>query len=118
MGRKNTLINYLMFGSAGCDMSVSSTTSSSTSVQNTDNIGIILSWTGTSPVGTVTISGSNDNSTFVDLDFGSTISISGNTGSDLLNINQFPCAYIRIKYTKGSGTGTLTASMTTKQIGG
>lgn len=117
MGRKNTLNNYAMFG-AGANMATASTTSSSTNVQYTDNIGIVLAWTGSTPIGTITVQGSNDNTNWATLDFGSAISITGDSGTDLLNINQFPCSYIRIVYTKSSGTGTITASMTTKQIGG
>lgn len=99
-------------------MSLASTTSSTTTVGYLDNVGVLLSWTGTSPVGAITFDVSNDNSNWVSLDFGSVIAISGNTGSHVISINQLPFIYIRAKYTKTSGTGTLTASLNAKQVGG
>lgn len=114
-----------MFGTASVDMSVASTTSAISNVENTDNIGIVLSWSGSSPVGTLTVDCSNDYDTqspgsahWVSLDFGSAISISGNTGSSIININQLPYTWLRATYTKGSGTGTLVAKLSTKQTGG
>jgi hypothetical protein len=107
-----------MFGSSGADMSQASVTSNVTRTEYLDNVGIILSWTGTSPVGTLAIQASTDNTTWVALDFGSTISISGNTGTHILNINQVPFSYLRAVYTKTSGTGTLTALLSSKQVGG
>jgi hypothetical protein len=107
-----------MFTSSGADLSQSSVTSSVTNVTYGDNIGIAVNWTGTSPVGALDIQVSNDGSTWVSLDFGSSIAISGNSGNALININQLPYAQIRAVYTKTSGTGTLYASLTAKQTGG
>lgn len=125
MGRKNTIPNYPMFGAAGANMATASTTSSISNVENTDNVGIILNWSGTSPVGTLTVDCCNDYDTqaptaahWVSLDFGSAISISGNTGSHLISINQVPYTYMRVVYTKVSGVGTLFANISSKQTGG
>lgn len=118
MGRKDVLAAWPMFGSSGADMS-GSRTSNITTVQYMDNVGIVVNWTGTSPVGTFTVEVSNDNFlTSSTLDFGSTITISGNSGSHLIDINQLPYGYIRAKYNFTSGTGTLTAVLSSKQLGG
>jgi hypothetical protein len=115
MGYKNVVSNYAMFGASGADMSVASTTSNITTVTNLDNLGLVCSWSGTSPVGAIAIQASNDSSTWVALDFGSTIAISGNTGSHLINIKNIPYCYVRAVYTKTSGIGTLGLSITAKQ---
>lgn len=107
-----------MFGTAGCNLATASTTSTVTEVQNMDNIGIVMNWTGTSPVGVVTIQVSNDQLTWASLDFGSAIAVSGDTGNNVIDIAQLPYSYLRAVYTKTSGTGTLFSSLTCKQIGG
>jgi len=125
MARKDTLVNYQMFGTSGCDMSAT-TTSSVTNVNLMDNLGIILNWTGaSSPVGVVTFEVSNDYNantgnagTWQALNFGSTISISGSSGTHDVSINQLPYSNIRAKYTRTSGSGTLNCYLTVKQIGG
>lgn len=118
MGRKNIVSNYAQFGTAGCNLATASTTSNVTEVQYMDNIGIVINWTGTSPVGAVTIQVSNDQLTWDDLDFGNTIDVSGNTGTHIIEITQLPFSYLRAKYTKSSGVGTLYSSLTSKQVGG
>lgn len=118
MGRKNTVSNFAMFGTAGANMATASTTSAVTEVQYMDNIGIVLNWTGSTPIGSVLISASNDQLTWVSLDFGATIDIAGNTGNHIIEITQLPFGYLRAVYTKGSGTGTLFGSLTCKQVGG
>lgn len=117
MARKNVLKNWAMFGSSGADLSLALVTSSETSGLYMDNIGIVLTWTG-SPVGVLAIQHSNDNVNWLDLDFGSPINIDGTATNHFVSINQFPGDYIRAVYTKTSGTGNLKASLTMKQIGG
>ncbi len=118
MARKNTVPNFAMFGAAGVNLATASTTSTVTETQNMDNIGIVINWTGTSPIGAVTIQVSNDQLQWNSLDFGSTIDISGNTGSHIVEITQLPFSYLRAVYTKASGVGTLFASIACKQVGG
>lgn len=99
-------------------MSAAVSHSLSTNVNFQDNQGIIVTWTGTSPVGVLTFEVSNDGLTWVALDFGTPIAISGNSGNHLVNINQISCSNLRATYTKTSGTGVLLASLTSKQCGG
>lgn len=107
-----------MFTLVGADMSQASATSASTDVRYMDNIGIVVNWTGTTPVGVLTINASNDKATWIPLNFGATISISGNTGSLDIAINQLPYAHIQAVYTKTSGVGTIFAQLTAKTVGG
>lgn len=120
---KSTLVNYSMFG-AGADMSAASTTSAITSTKRHDNAGILVSWTGTSPVGSLDVQVSNDyNSdtgigTWFSLNFGSAISISGNSGQAEITMTMLPFSNIRAVYTKVSGVGTLQASLSLKDLSG
>lgn len=78
-----------------------------------DNVGMIVSWTGTSPVGELKIEVSNQQQNpnepmiWSQLDFGSAIAISGNSGTHTINMNQLPFNAIRAKYARVSGTGNL-----------
>lgn len=65
-----------------------------------------VSYTG-APVGTLDLSGSNDNSTFIVLN-GTSTSITA-AGATLYNMVDQNYLYYKLTYTKQSGTGTLTA---------
>lgn len=109
-------------GSPSLNMS-SDITTEITAVKNSDNIGIQLVWTGSSPSGEVFIQTSNDyneqlsTGTWTDLDFGTPILITGNSGSHLININLVPFAFVRLFYDRTSGTGTLVATLVMKTVG-
>jgi hypothetical protein len=86
-----------------------------------------ISWTGTSPVGTITVESSND----YEVDFAgavrnagswntlpftnsagaivTSVAVSGNTGKGMININGIGANAIRLVYTRTSGTGTLSS---------
>ncbi len=70
-------------------------------------------WTD-APVGTVDTYASNseDPDDFVRIDYMST---AGTPGSHLLNVPKFAWRYIKIGYTKTSGSGTLTAYVSAKR---
>ncbi len=105
-------------------------TSAVSTVAFMDNIGILAVWSGTSPVGTIAIDGSADplvgagGTAYAPTNWSqittspSPISVSGNSGTANVTINQFPFNWIRVRYVFTSGTGTLTANLTAKQIGG
>lgn len=93
-----------------------------------DQISLIsysYSWTGTAPIGVVTVEVSNDYTqnaaggtvnagTWNSLPLSSTASISGNTGNGMIDI-QLPGAYaVRTRYVPASGTGTLIAIIAAK----
>ncbi len=77
------------------------------------------SWTGTSPVGSVSIQVSNDYSQNADgsvrnagtwntLPLSAATSISGNTGNGFIDVDASAGYALRTVYTQVSGTGTLT----------
>ena len=100
-------------------------TSNPTILQSLTKIMYTFSWTGSSPVGTLSIQVSNDyalnaaggvaNSgtwTTVELSVGgtpsTTVSVSGNTGTAAIDVDAIAAYAIRAIYTAGSGTGSLT----------
>lgn len=106
---------------------VSSITSVPTILQSLSMLSYSVSWSGTSPVGTLSVQVSNDYSVGPDghtvvnagtwtslvMSVGgspsSSIAVSGNSGTAFIDITQ-TCAYAaRLVYTAGSGTGSLTA---------
>lgn len=115
MGRKNVIESFKMFDQA--DISTNAT-STATSVIRQDQARIILNWTGTSPVGVITIEARNGaDDPYKALDFGSAINISGNTGSHEIIFSEMPFTDLRVVYTSTSGTGNLDAIITSKVLG-
>ena len=109
----------------------SNITSLVTILGNCTGCSYTVSWSGTSPVGTLSVQVSNDYSvlpngvvnnsgtwTTVYLNVNgtpaTTISVSGNTGSGFINIAEMEAYAIRLIYTAGSGTGTLNATINGK----
>ncbi len=97
-----------------------SITSLITILSNLSMMSYSYSWTGTSPVGTISVQVSDDyavNSdgsvknagTWNNLPLSTTPSVSGNTGNGFIDIDQLGAYAIRTVYTAVSGTGTLTA---------
>ncbi len=127
MGRKNIQESYDMFaGSSGqpnlTDMSTNQT-SYVTSIKNQDKASIIVNWSGTAPVGVLTVEARNKkenvgpDSGWITLDFGSPINITGNTGSHTLIFNELQFTELRLQYTASSGSGTIGAFISSKTSG-
>lgn len=120
MGRKNIQESYKMFDNV--DIS-GSQTSADTTVKTQDKAFVIIEWSGSSPVGAITVQARNykypvgPDSGWVTLDFGSAIAVSGNTGNHQLVFNEMPFTDIRLVYTSTSGTGTLSAYISSKVVG-
>lgn len=121
MGRKNRIEPFAALKNV--DISTDQTGSVS-DIGHLDNVCYLIYWSGTTPVGTLIIECTNDDPKtvssprWVQLDFGSAIVISGNSGDHLINIAQAPFNFIRPRYAKTSGTGTLNAILHVKQVGG
>ena len=110
MSRKNVLTSYQIV-TAG-DMSTSSITSATTNVQYLDNVAVQCNFTG-SPVGVFDLQVSIDNVNFAPLG----LNIAASNGSPIvINANQLSAPYVRLTYTKTSGTGTLNAFISGKEI--
>ncbi len=104
--------------------------SSATVLQSVTKLSYALSWTGTSPVGTVSVQASNDYSispvgvvdnagtwNTLTLSYNgnsvTTVPVTGNTGSGFIDV--ITAAYaVRLIYTAGSGVGSLTVTISGK----
>lgn len=112
------------------DMS-SSITSAPTVLQSISQVCYSVSWTGTTPVGTISVQASNDYSinpngtvdnpgtwATMTLQYNgsavTSIPVTGNTGNGLIDITDTATYAIRLVYTASSGTGTLTAIVSGK----
>lgn len=104
----------------------SSITSSAVEIRNQDNIGIQLNWTGT-PVGTFAIQISSDHledmegnvqvaGNWVSLPLSPAVAAAGSADSAYIDLNQLSAQYIRIVYTRTSGTGSLTGIVVGKGV--
>ncbi len=97
-----------------------------TILQSITGVSYSLDWNGTSPIGTVSVQVSNNYSLnsdgtvanpglwiTIELNVNGTlatnIAISGNTGSGFIDVEKTMAYAIRLIYTAGSGTGSLTA---------
>lgn len=88
-------------------------------------IGYDVSWTGTTPVGVMSVQVSNtytqngDGSVrnpgnWTTLTLSSPATVSGNTGNGFLDIDATGAFAIRLVYTRTSGTGTMNATLCAK----
>ena len=108
------------------DMSQASIVSAVSSIAYLDNIGVQLSWTGT-PTGTFAIQVSadyqqdqNKNVTnvgnWIPLILSPAPAASGAAGTAYIDLNQLSAPWIRVVYTKTSGTGTLQGFINGKSV--
>lgn len=101
------------------DMSQASLTSIVVPIQFEDNVGMQFVWTG-SPVGTFTVQVSLDQinwSTIPPTSFSGTYPIPGTTSSPgYLDMALLSAAFVRVIYTKSSGSGTLNVLCVAKSV--
>jgi hypothetical protein len=91
-------------------------TSNPTNIENLDNIGLQISWTG-APVGNLSINCSIDGINYLPLTFGPPITQpAGAPGGFLVNLTELPYPWIQLQYTNISGTGTLSAFICGKDL--
>lgn len=84
--------------------------------KNTDNTGIQLIWTGT-PTGTFTVSISPDGNLYDDIvPSPAIVQPAGSAGHWSVNINQTPMSWVRVTYVNASGSGTIDAIITAKDL--
>lgn len=107
------------------DMSQATITSKVTVIQNLSMLSYDISWSGTTPVGTLSVQVSNTYSQAADgtvsnpgnwqsLTLSVTPSVSGNTGNGFIDVDATGAYAMRLVYTKGSGTGSLNATINGK----
>lgn len=128
MSSRTTLRPYSVItsGSMAADI-----TSSVTVLQSLSRVSYAVSWSGTTPVGTLAVQVSNDyalNSTggvansgtwtSVELTLAgvpvSSIPVTGNTGTGFINVDGIAAYAVRLFYDAASGTGTLNATINGK----
>jgi hypothetical protein len=100
--------------SAG-DMSLTELVSSVVAIEQIDNVAVQLTWTGNA-VGVYAAQVSNDRSGWSALDTSGAPSIAGTAGTIMLDLNLTSAPYLRVVYTKTSGTGALTVIVSGKGI--
>lgn len=105
------------------DMSEATITSEIYEIKRGYGYSVQFAWSGTSPVGTIKLQASNDLvpreseiSNWTDIT-GSTVDVTGNTGTGMLNVTSSMYSWVRAVYTKTSGTGTLNAVLQEKGEG-
>lgn len=104
-----------------------SLTSDPTILQSITGCSYSASWSGSTPVGTLSVQASNDYSLSpdgrnvvnagtwntitlnVNGTLSTTVAVSGNTGNDFIDIDKIMAYAVRLIYTRASGTGTMTA---------
>jgi len=125
MARKDTLKSYVLLNEQSTASSFD-TYSNPTNIDYLDNVGIQVVWTGTT-VGVLEVYGSNDAANaqqgkyptnWSKFEFGATINVDTTNSDLLIHMNQVPYSWIALKYTATSGTGTMTAKLTVKMVGG
>ncbi len=124
--RKNRLVKYQNITSG--NMASTTVTSEVTNVEGLDNIGIQLNWSGSSPIGTFAVQVSADyaqdylgnvtnTGNWVALAISPAVAATGTSpDTAFIALNQVPAPWIRVVYTRTSGTGTLQGYLTAKQI--
>lgn len=109
------------------NMALTSVTSTVSNILNLDNIGFEATWSGSTPIGVISIEVSIDyaqdsfgnvtnSGTWTALSFTPTPAVSGNTGSLYIDMNQLSAPWLRAKYTKTSGTGTIQGYICGKMV--
>ncbi len=113
------------------DMSQATITSNTTIIEDITMISYSVSWSGTTPVGTLCVQVSNDYALNIDGSVANAgtwtpvplviaglpvtqIPISGNTGNGFIDIDLISAYAIQLLYTKASGTGLLQAIVNAK----
>lgn len=100
---------------------VATITTNSSLIPQRDNLGYVISWTNGSgaPTGQFFVQVQDDSTDpWSNLDFGASILLANNSGSNTVNVNQCPYQSIRIMYVPAAGQVDLQITVVTKKIGG
>lgn len=115
MARKHLIYSYPFFDAAIVSASVDS---ASSKVDQLDNASIDLEWSASTLSATVQVQAKNgDNADWRTLDFSSPITISGASGSHEIILLMMPFTDLRLHITVSSGSGTVSAILTSKSVG-
>lgn len=101
---------------AGAMASTNTVYSNIQDITNIDNVGLELAWTGT-PTGTIQVMVSSSGLAFYPLSFSPALAQPiGSAGGYVISLNQVPWRYFFVQYTNSSGSGSLTAYVTQKDV--
>lgn len=122
MSRKNHIKHYKMLDAVDI---TTNQTSDKTNVEPVDQGTININWSGTSPVGVLTVEACNcsdieitqGTAVWITLDFGVPINITGNTGDHQIIFDSMPFRYMRLVYSATSGAAALTAQFQANSTG-
>ena len=133
MSQFDTTLPWSKYLAAGVTAGDMATTGGATvaiaDVKNYDSVGLQFSWEGTSPVGAITLAGSNNYNQYTNSGAGAvwtdvpatiivgSLAVSGNTGNTLATVNLkelFRVQKLRATYTPSSGVGALTCNVNGK----
>lgn len=101
---------------SGGDMSQASLTSPVVSLLTTDDVGLQLIWTGT-PTGTFDVQVSCDNANWTSVTLSPAPAAAGSASNAYVDLSLLSAPYMRVVYTKTSGTGSLTIYLAAKELG-
>jgi hypothetical protein len=106
------------FDSLLVDQSMGATFQSpSTNILYTDRVGYQISFTTSDAIGTFSVEVSNDESVWVALTLSTPITAASANDDAFIDV-ETAAKFVRLVYTRSSGTGTLQAHMTAKSISG
>ena len=114
MSRKHVLKPYKVVNAGGMSGNI---TSSPTNVSQLDKVDYSIEWAGAAPVGQITVERSLDGTSWKTLDISPTIDVSGNTGSHIIHLFKGSIEWLRVVYTKTSGTGSMDIHINGNTIG-
>jgi hypothetical protein len=100
-------------------------TSPATVIQQVSMVSYAMDWTGSSPIGVISLQVSNDYrpatggqpgvaGNWNDLPLSQTCNLTGSTGTGFIDIDQCGAYAIRLKYVASSGTGSLNCQISGK----
>lgn len=124
MSRKNVLYPYKMMDEVSLGASI---TGSPIRIEFLDNIAMQIIATNSNAVGTFSVEGSLDckfseggvvvnSGTWTAITLSPVPTLASANATILLDLNQLSFPYIRLKYTRVSGTGTVTAYISGKAV--
>jgi hypothetical protein len=91
-------------------------TSAAFNIQNLDNVGLQIDWTG-SAVGVIQVLASVDGVTYHAFTFSPALAQpAGTAGGYMISLNQVPFPYVKVQYTNASSTGVLNVWLSAKDL--
>ena len=115
MARRHIVHGFKMINSGDLSTTL---TSSTTNVTSTDKASILIEWSGAAGTATIEVQARNNSKdSWLSLDFGTAITISGASGNHQLILNETPFEEIQLVITPSGSTGTVDARLQMNSTG-